>query len=406
MQIVAAIVSILLLLTGPAAADGLSVWLEQLRLHGATPIRANAEADRVRAQVLDAQTAYLPEAKISYGAGWKQDSTLPTPGLDKQQQYRASIEQTIFDWGVGLRRIDAARARTTGAESKALGDISAFLGDAADTYIRAWRADEVIGTKQRALRDLQAILVRVKARHEARGSSALDVARVNAAVLSTKAELSGLVADGVSAKAGFLRFASEPPKITKPKLPQTMPADTQSAVRMALTAPSIRETEQRIAAIKSIELASERSRFGTIKASADYQLKKGDTYSDASIFARYEVPLYDKGRTRAEDYANAADLRAAYGALGELKHNAIARVTDAMGRLSSARSIQAFASERVKAAKARRDLNVIALDDKPGSVGDLISAILDLNQAEIAVIGAEADRIAAAYRVLQFSDLL
>ena len=400
----------------PAAPLRLS-FADAVRLaSGEVPVVALAtlrttEAD---ARVRQARAALLPSASL--GGFWlnrtfnSRSIGISFPGIPEligpfnNYDARFSASQTLFDWS-SVKRVRAAGAQADGSRAERGTTVEASVLTAALAYVRAVRAQSVVGARQ-ADSGIAAELVGLAEAQRAAGvSPAIDVTRAQAQLARAQGLL--LVAKnqldrGRIDVARALGLDPATPLAFSDSLAPSLgaadvPVQRDSGLAIALAnRPELLAEAARAAAARQTGSAIRAERLPRIEVAGDYGVN-GPTaprsIATRDITLQVSVPILDGFRREARLDEQDAVVRESQVREADLRRQIAAEVDAALLDLGSAEAQQLVAREELRLAES--ELSQARERFKAGVAGniDVITAQVGLVRARDTEIDA---RFAAA----------
>jgi outer membrane protein len=410
----------------PAQAPLRLSFADAVRLaSGEVPIVALAtlrtsEAD---ARVRQARAALLPS--LSLGGSWANrtfnskslgiDFSFPLPGggtatlpdlIGPFNLYdaRFSATQTLFDWS-SVRRVRAAGAQADGSRAERGVTVEASVLTTAIAYVRAVRAQAVVGARQADSAIAAELVGLAEAQRAAGVSPAIDVTRAQAQLARAQGLL--LVAKNqldrgrIEVTRALGLDAATPLAFSDSLAPSLgaadVPVQRDSAVSAALAArPELRTELARAAAARQTGSAIRAERLPRLQLAGDYGVN-GRTVPNAiatrELALQVSVPILDGFRREARLDEQDAVVRESQVREADLRRQIAAEVDAALLDLGSAEAQQLVAREELRLAES--ELSQARERFKAGVAGniDVITAQVGLVRARDTEIDA---RFAAA----------
>jgi len=370
-----------------------------------------SEAD---ARVRQARAALLPSASV--GGFWlnrtfnSRSIGISFPGVPEligpfnNYDARFSASQTLFDWS-SVRRVRAAGAQADGSRAERGTTVEASVLSAATAYVKAVRAQSVVGARQADSAIAAELVALAEAQRAAGVSPAIDVTRARAQLARAQGLL--LVAKNqldrgridVTRALGLdpatpLAFADS----LAPSLgAAAVSVQRDSAVTAALAnRPELRVELARAAAARQTGSAIRAERLPRIELAGDYGVN-GPTAPRAiatrDLTLQVSVPILDGFRREARLDEQDAVVRESQVREADLRRQIAAEVDGALLDLGSAEAQQLVAREELRLAES--ELSQARERFKAGVAGniDVITAQVGLVRARDTEIDA---RFAAA----------
>jgi len=379
-----------------------------------------SEAD---ARVRQARAALLPS--LSVGGSWLNrtfnskslgiDFSFPLPGggtatlpdlIGPFNLYdaRFSATQALFDWS-SVRRVRAAGAQADGSRAERGVTVEASVLAAALAYVRAVRAQSVVGARQADSAIAAELVGLAEAQRAAGVSPAIDVTRAQAQLARAEGLL--LVAKNqldrgrIDVTRALGLDPATPLAFSDSLAPSLGAADVSvrrdSAVNAALAnRPDLRAEQARAAAARQTGSAIRAERLPRLELAGDYGVN-GRTVPKAiatrDIAVQVSVPILDGFRREARLDEQDAVLRESQVREADLRRQIAAEVDAALLDLGSAEAQQLVAREELRLAAS--ELSQARERFKAGVAGniDVITAQTGLIRARDTEIDA---RFAAA----------
>ena len=370
-----------------------------------------SEAD---ARVRQARAALLPSASV--GGFWlnrtfnSRSIGISFPGVPEligpfnNYDARFSASQTLFDWS-SVRRVRAAGAQADGSRAERGTTVEASVLSAATAYVKAVRAQSVVGARQADSAIAAELVALAEAQRAAGVSPAIDVTRARAQLARAQGLL--LVAKNqldrgridVTRALGLdpatpLAFADS----LAPSLgAAAVSVQRDSAVTAALAnRPELRVELARATAARQTGSAIRAERLPRIELAGDYGVN-GPTAPRAiatrDLTLQVSVPILDGFRREARLDEQDAVVRESQVREADLRRQIAAEVDGALLDLGSAEAQQLVAREELRLAES--ELSQARERFKAGVAGniDVITAQVGLVRARDTEIDA---RFAAA----------
>ncbi len=395
-------------------ADAVRLASGEVPVVALATLRTN-EAD---ARVRQARAALLPSLAVS-GAWLNRTFNSKSLGIDfsfgtaslpdligpfNNYDARFNVTQTLFDWS-SVRRMRAAGAQADGSRAERGVTVETSVLTAAIAYVRAVRAQAVVGARQADSAIAAELVGLAEAQRAAGVSPAIDVTRAQAQLATAQGLL--LVAKNqldrgridVTRALGLdpatpLAFADS----LAPSLGAAdVPAQRDSAVGAALAnRPELLAEAARAAAARQTGSAIRAERLPRLELAGDYGVN-GRTVPKAiatrDIAVQVSVPILDGFRREARLDEQDAVVRGSQVREADLRRQIAAEVDAALLDLGSAEAQQLVAREQLRLAES--ELSQARERFKAGVAGniDVITAQAGLIRARDTEIDA---RFAAA----------
>ena len=392
---------------------------------GEVPVVALAtlRTDEADARVRQARAALLPSLSVS-GAWLNRTfnskslgiefpdlpTTPPTPAVPElvgpfnNYDARFNVTQTLFDWS-SVRRVRAAGAQADGSRAERGVTVEASVLAAAIAYVRAVRAQAVVGARQADSAIAAELVGLAEAQRAAGVSPAIDVTRAQAQLATARGLL--LVAKNQLDRGRIdvtraLGLDPATPLAFSDSLAPSLgaadvPAQRDSGLAAALAnRPELRAELARAAAARQTGSAIRAERLPRLELAGDYGVN-GKTVPKAiatrDLALQVSVPILDGFRREARLDEQDAVVRESQVREADLRRQIAAEVDAALLDLGSAEAQQLVAREQLRLAES--ELSQARERFKAGVAGniDVITAQAGLIRARDTEIDA---RFAAA----------
>ena len=324
---------------------------------------------------------------------------------DRRVDATATAEQTLLDFGAGLERVRAARARTEAARAGA----AAGAEDAAVLAITAWYdvylADADAELAGALARRHEAILGDTRRRVEGGAGAEADIARVEAYLAAARAREERAWQAGAAARLRYAQaFGTAPPlRLDRPRAPAA-DGDFVATVTAAARVPAVAAARERSAAARHDFEATRADRLPRLIAGVDagkYSLT--DDIIDHDVRARLTLRqrIYGGGSGAARADQAAARRNEANFTLRRAEDEA---ARDAGIAWQDARSLDrqaAILRDAYVASRRTRDAYAQQFRVARGSLIELLRAEVDLEDAAAAYLRAVAQADLARYTLLE-----
>ena len=392
---------------------------------GEVPVVALAtlRTDEADARVRQARAALLPS--LSASGAWLNrtfnskslgiefpdlPTTPPTPAVPElvgpfnNYDARFNVTQTLFDWS-GVRRVRAAGAQADGSRAERGVTVEASVLAAAIAYVRAVRAQAVVGARHADSAIAAELVGLAEAQRAAGVSPAIDVTRAQAQLATARGLL--LVAKNQLDRGRIdvtraLGLDPATPLAFSDSLAPSLgaadvPAQRDSGLAAALAnRPELRAELARAAAARQTGSAIRAERLPRLELAGDYGVN-GKTVPKAiatrDLALQVSVPILDGFRREARLDEQDAVVRESQVREADLRRQIAAEVDAALLDLGSAEAQQLVAREQLRLAES--ELSQARERFKAGVAGniDVITAQAGLIRARDTEIDA---RFAAA----------
>ena len=392
---------------GPASAETLNEALAAA--YSGNPA-LGAERARQRAtdeQVPQALSGWRPTVTAEGDVGHKWSNTDMTPATESDPAgISISLAQPLFRGFKTVNGTRAAEASVKAGRQNLLAVEQDILFAAVEAYANVLRDRQIVSFRQKNVAVLQEQLRAATARFEAGETTRTDTAQARARLSQSQAALAGARATLAASVANYAHIVGHAPGTLKyPKI-AALPASLDAALAVAaetnpdvLAAAFVEEASRHSVEVVKGDLLPTLSLKATASMSGD--LDGGTATSDSTtISGVLSVPLYEAGQT--------------YSAVRQAKQVASQRRLQAVeaGRavreaVEATWSAFAAAQQTIGAAKAQVAAADLALEGvrQEYQVGsrttlDVLDAESEVVNARIVLVGAERDRVVAAYQLL------
>ncbi len=392
---------------GPASAETLNEALAAA--YSGNPA-LGAERARQRAtdeQVPQALSGWRPTVTAEGDVGHKWSNTNTAPATESDPAgISISLAQPLFRGFKTVNGTRAAEASVKAGRQNLLAVEQDILFAAVEAYANVLRDRQIVSFRQKNVAVLQEQLRAATARFEAGETTRTDTAQARARLSQSQAALAGARATLAASVANYAHIVGHAPGTLKyPKI-AALPASLDAALAVAaetnpdvLAAAFVEEASRHSVEVVKGDLLPTLSLKATASMSGD--LDGGTATSDSTtISGVLSVPLYEAGQT--------------YSAVRQAKQVASQRRLQAVeaGRavreaVEATWSAFAAAQQTIGAAKAQVAAADLALEGvrQEYQVGsrttlDVLDAESEVVNARIVLVGAERDRVVAAYQLL------
>lgn len=404
---------VLLASAGAACAQTLPQALSQA-YHNNPTLNAQRAATRVVDEnVPQALSGFRPQVGASAAVGIDYSRTrtvggITTSGTIHPRSYGATVTQELFSGFRTVNQTRAAEARVLGARETLRNTEQNVLLDAVIAYMDVLRDDAVVELQRQNLEALREQLRATRDRFDVGELTRTDVAQAEARVAQAESQLSAARAQLNASRAAYRRDIGAEPRKLAPARP------IEHLLPRALAA-ALAAGEQQHPAIAA-------ARHGVDAAQLDVKVAEGallpsvivegsvskiddpsltvESATDASVFGRLNIPLYQGG-------AEYSRVRQSKETLGQRRLES--DVTRDQVRAAVIQSFGLLAASRlqVEAAQAQVNAAQIALNgvQEEFRVGqrttlDVLNAQAELVSARVALVTAQRDRVVNSYSLL------
>jgi adhesin transport system outer membrane protein len=402
---------ILQLATGRASFDDFRATIANAVARHPGRLEQEATTDEARAVVAEARERQRPSVDLgitSYRVIDREFSNDPNNIIERTRAVQrtdatVSVQQTLFDFGAGDRRVASASARLRGAaaEAEAATDRIALGAIAAWYDIFAFRALTILTD---AFVESQRDLRRSVQERVAQGVSAEgDVARIESYIASAETRLARFRRQLANAEARFTELAGAPPPASVDRAPAPAGAfeSREAAVLAAAGSPQVEAAERyaeasrqearatRADRLPQIGVGIEAGRYGVIETERDYDIR-GRFSVRQRLFGGID------GRIgQAEARARASNARA-----DRVREEASRDAAIAWSDVRALEEQLVALEQAYVAARRSRDVIVERFRAARGSLFDVVAAEDTYFQSATAFVEAIAELDAARYVLL------
>jgi outer membrane protein len=322
-----------------------------------------------------------------------------------------TVDQTVYNFGKTDATVGQAESQVLGARATLRNIEQNVLFEAATAYMNVLRDTAVLNLQNNNVEVLEEQLRQVRDRFQVGEVTRTDVAQAEARLQGSRAQRSVAQANLKTSLARYRQQVGAEPKKLAPaksieaKLPKTLNAAMQSAMTRH---PAVIASQYGVDAAELAVKVSEADLYPTLGVAGTVSHRydsstPGDVRTSASIVGRLTVPLYEGGvtysRTR-QAKETAGQRRIDVDTQRDLIR---ANIVVAWGSLEGAKAQIQAAQAQVQAAEIA--LNGVREEAKVGqrTTLDVLNAQQELLTARNTLIGAQRDRVVAAYSVMSAS---
>jgi len=293
--------------------------------HPATQ-EAEAQTSEARSIVDEAYERRLPSIDLSvssYKVIAREFSNDPNNIIERSRPNQRtdatlSVSQTVFDFGAGAKRVEAAgaRLRAAAADAEASADSIALNSIAAWYDVFAYRA--LVALTENFVSNQEELRAAVEERIRQGVSAPGDTARVESYLASAQTRLAGFRRQLANAEARFTQLTGAPPPPSLQRAPVAeLPAMSNDAAQLqAMSAPQPRAAQANADAARQeakatradrlpqIGVGVDAGRYGVFENATDYDIR-GRVTLRQRLFGGTEARL-----AQAEARSRSADARA------------------------------------------------------------------------------------------------
>jgi multidrug efflux system outer membrane protein len=364
---------------------------------------AAQRVDRFEARLQTSQSASYPSIGYSTAASRERRSQERPNGLRPGEspyvnnfELGASVRWELDLWGRVRRADEAARAELLSSQEARRGVMLSVASGVASGYVRLLELDQRLALAREAVKNRQDVLALAIQRAEGGAGTRIAVERARAEAEQAASQIPPIERDLVEVENALSALLGRNPgpvarraieALARPQLPQGVPADVLTR------RPDIMAAEQDLVAANARIGVARTGYFPTLSLSALLGLGADDTrwlFSETartgSIGLGLAGTLFDGGRTAAtirESEAAAREMALRYQ---QTVLNALVEVETALATQDKARARES-AQERVLT--VRQEVARLARVRFEGGE----SAMTEVLEAELEVLGARADRL-------------
>ncbi len=400
----------LLAFAGPSAAEDLAGALATAYAGNPTLAAARAELRATDEGVPEALSGWRPtiSGQVTAGGRWVRPSAT-VGGLDRNlepQTYSVTITQPIFDGWATVKGVSAAENQVLAGRAQ----LAAIEQDVLLKSVAAYMAVERNIAILELTRNNEAVIAQqlqaTRDRFAAGEVTKTDVAQAESRLQGAVAARIAAEGQVTVAKAAYRQvIGGEPVDLSLPKLALDLPKTEDEALAAAENAPLLAAARFVAEAAKDgIDVAisallPKLSISGSWSRSADSFLDRGHQ-DEGEVLAILTVPLYQAGAPDARVRASKQAYQQSRLGIEEARRAAEQEAISAWQALKTAEAqLQSF-QEQERAAELA--LDGVRQEQAVGArtILDILDAEQELLNARVNRIGAETERIVAAYRLL------
>jgi len=377
-------------------------------------LNAQRAATRVTdEQVPQALAGFRPNVSAGAAAGIDYSRTrssfgTTTSGTVHPYNYGVTVTQNLF---TGFRTVNQTRAAETqvlGARETLRNTEQNVLLSAVIAYMDVLLNDAVVELQRQNLEALNEQLRATRDRFDVGELTRTDVAQAEARVAQAESQLSAARAQANAARAAYRRDIGSEPRRLSPARPveHLVPKSLNAALAAGdQQHPAIAAARHGVDAAQLLVKVAEGALLpildleGSVSKSHDPSLSV-DSVTDASVFARLSVPIYQGG-------AEYSQIRQSKETLGQrrlesdvTRDEVRAAVIQSFGLLAASRFQVEAAQSQVNAAQIA--LNGVQEEYRVGqrTTLDVLNAQAELVSARVALVTAQRDRVVNSYSLL------
>lgn len=396
-----------------ASAQTLEQALAQAYQSNPTLNAQRAATRAIDERVPQALSGFRPQVSAGASVGVDYSRTRSrlgtiTSGTVHPHNYGLTVTQNVFAGFRTVNQTRAAEAQVLGARETLRNAEQNVLLDAVISYMDVLRDDAVVELQRQNLEALREQLRATRDRFDVGELTRTDVAQAEARVAQAQSSLSAARAQLNASRAAYRRdIGSEPRKLAparpvEHRLPRTLEAALSAS---ELQHPAIAASRHGVdvaqlqVKVAEGELLPVVSLEGSVSKAHDPSLAV-DSVTDASLFGRLSMPLYQGG-------AEYSRIRESKETLGQRRLEA--DVTRDQVRAAVVQSFGLLTASRLQLEAAQAQVNAaqIALDGvrEEYRVGqrttlDVLNAQAELVSARVALVTAQRDRVVNSYSLL------
>ena len=395
----------------PASATTLDEAIAAAIAHAPEIAASDAEADAAKGRLTQAQSGRLPTVTLSgtIGIGWLDPKEFFGLSADDvtPRAAQAVIEQPLFTGGRVEAGIDQARAGVAAAEAGQTATRSQLVTATVQAFGNVLTSARLIELHERLVAETTEIERQARLRFRAGESPSTDVSQASARLAEARAGLARAQGQQVSARARFSNLTGLDafelqPLPANPALPATLEEAMDAAMR---DNPSLAQAEAALRQAKAAARRARAERLPTVGAFAEAATVRDQFFPDyradsATVGIRARWDLFSGGRVTGKIDEASSEERAAEARLRTVRQQIEEQVISVFQNVRTAQLVEQAAGEQANAANealasVRHEVRV---GMKPQL--DLLDAERELIAAEAAAARARADRIVAAYQLL------
>src|SRR5262245_3662989 len=410
----------LLLAPAEARADTLEDALTAAYRNNPNLEDARLAVRSAREDSVQAFAGYLPSIGItsSYGVRNVEVETTSIFGPSNTQHElepltaSVQLQQQLYTGGRRDGQRDLARAGVEGARHGLHATEQDVLLSAVDAYISVRRDEEILRLRREHVEGLERQLAGTQRRLDVGEVSRTDLAQAQTRLSGARAGVARAEAELETSRARYELVVGKAAEALAPvETPQT-PGSLEDAVRAAeerhpniLRSISARRAARAQVEIERSALRPQVSFVGRYDHTEDSSIEN-DQSEGASAVAQFSLPLYEGGFVRSRMRQGRINVRRAEAQIEGQRREVVANVVAAWNNFEAGRDIVQAAREQVAAAN-----QAVEGTERERGLGlrstlDVLDAEEEARNAQIGLVGAEAEATFAAYALLAATGVL
>lgn len=410
----------LLLAPGEAGADTLEDALTAAYRNNPNLEDARLAVRSAREDSVQAFAGYLPQVGLTSSYGIRnvevQSTSIfgPTNTQHELEPITASVQmqQQIYTGGRRDGQRDLARASVEGARHGLRATEQDVLLGAVDAYLSVRRDEEVLRLRHEHVAGLERQLAGTRRRLEVGEVSRTDVAQTQTRLSGARAAAARAEADLETSRARYELIVGKAAETLAPVETPQAPGSLEEAVRAAeerhpeiLRSVSARRAARAQVEIERSALRPQVSFVGRYDHFEDSSIED-DRSDGGSAVAQFSLPLYEGGFARSRLRQGRINVRRAQAQIEGQRREVVANVVAAWNNLEAGRDVVQSAQEQVEAAS-----QAVEGAERERGLGlrttlDVLNAEEERRNAQIGLVGAEAEAAFSAYALLAATGVL
>jgi TolC family type I secretion outer membrane protein len=409
---VLAAAGILAFLCAPSLAGALTLTeaIALAQKSNPTLAQSNAQAAAAKARLSQARAGRLPSVDLTGEAGFGDMNLGGFFGLGNAVVHprgaAIQLTQPLFAGGAINAAIDRAKEGRDAALAQAAGAKALLSAQVAEAYVTVLGARRLLALENAHLAALEEIARGADLKFKDGESPRTDRDQAQARLAGAEADLARATGDLARARAHFVTLVgAEPDALQPPGAPPAGPASLDDAVALAVQAsPTLLAAEAEARAARAGVRFAEADRLPKVAFAASAsttrdQFFPGYRNDGYTVGVQGKWSLFSGGLVTGKISEARADLNSAEAGLDAARAQVRDAVVGAWQDVVTARAVAAAAADQARAAASALDSvrNEVRVGQKP--TADLLDAERDDLAAQSAVVIAEGQRVADAYRL-------
>lgn len=396
----------------PAAAHSLTLDEAIARAEKSNPtlVQSNAQAAAAKARVAQAEAGRLPSVDLTGQVGLGDMNLGGFFGLGNSVVHprgaAIQLTQPVFAGGAINAAIDRARQGRDAALAEAAGAKGLLAAQVAEAYVTVLGARHLLALENAHLAALEEIARGADLKFKDGESPRTERDQAKARLAGAEADLARTTGDLVRARAHFVALVGiEPDDLAPPGAPPVAAASLDAAVDLAVqSSPTLLAAEAQARAARAGVRFARADRLPKVALTASAstirdQFFPGYRNDGYTVGVQGQWSLFSGGLVSGKISEAQADLSAAEAGLDAARAQVRDAVVGAWQDVITARAVAAAAADQSAAAASALDSvrNEVRVGQKP--TADLLDAEREDLDAQSALVIAEGQTIADAYRL-------